>query len=191
MKTEGEIMSNKTRKGLFESVKVLREGEMLTSKEAKAFKQVIIKADEKDFSALEDTLLEAAENSSRVMEDINKLAELIYPEFEDQESAVQFVKANAQFQELEYIGFDVFQVRANNYGDEGTYLGKKAAFHAVITVKYEGIEYGFGFNKTQNTVSYKMDDEGPFYDNMKKKIKDYDKALEIIKYVVQYVLGVM
>jgi hypothetical protein len=187
---EGEIMS-KTRKELFETVQALRENEFILPAESKVFKQVIIKASEEDFDSIEDQLLEAAESSSKVMEEIGKLAEVIYPTFSTQEEAVAFAKENANFTALESAGFEVYGIRAKNYDDDGRYAGKSDAFHIIVKVNFEGSEYGFGFNLATKSVSYTIDGDGPYYDNMKSQLSEYDTAIKLIKFVIQYVMGIM
>lgn len=183
-------MSKTTRKELFNTVKVLRESEKILPAESKTFKKLIIKANEDDLKGIEEALYEAAQDSEGLMEDINKLAELIYPEFDTEEEAVKFVKENADFNTLEFKGFEIYDIFSRGYNDQGNYY-KEVVYHAIVKVEYGGSEYGFGFNKSQRAVSFTQDGEGPFYDNMRAKLDDYDKTITLIKYVIEYIMGVM
>lgn len=175
-----------TRKDIFNTIKILRENEQILPAESKMFKDLVVKANEEDLEAIEEALYEAAEESSPVMEDIHKIAEIIYPQFSSKEEAVKFVKDNANFHTLEFAGFDVFEIYDSSNGVEN----KEIVYHAIIKVKYDGSEFGFGYNKSQKNISFTQDGDGPFFDSIKVK-DDYDKALTLIKYVIEYVMGVM
>jgi len=182
----------KTRKELFELVKSFRENGFILANEAKVFKDLIVVSNEDGFNDVEDLLFEVAENSSGLLADINKLAELIYPTFENRQEAIDFAKDNSTFSQLEFVNFSVFEILERNpeYVQDSTPPTIVVA-HIVATVKYEGKEYGFGFNSKQKAVSYKKGDKGPFYDNISANITEYNVAIKMIKHIIQYIMGAM
>ncbi len=179
-----------TRKDLYKTVRVLRESGAFNESESEAFKKVIATANEEDFQQLEEMIMEAAEQTTAVGQDLIRLAELIYPEFAGQDEAKKFAQDNSNLEELEFVGYDVFQIKAPELNDRGRRVGKKEVYHIIARFKYENIEYGFGYNKNTNAISFSIDGDTPDYNNLKNKVKDYEKIITVITYFMEYAVGI-
>ena len=179
-----------TRKDLYKTIRVLQECGALNDNEADAFRKVVATSNQSDFKDLEDMIMEAAEQTSAIGQDLIKIAEMIYPEFEGQDEAKKFAQENSDLQELEFAGFDVYQIKAPKLNDRGQRVGKKEVFHIVAKFKHEGLEYGFGYNKNTNSISFSIDGDKPDFNNLKNKVQDYEKAITVITYFMEYAVGI-
>jgi hypothetical protein len=192
-KTEGEHMGN-TRTDLFSLVKSLRENNLITESDANVFKDVITKTDLEDYAAVEDMILEAAENMSNILVDLKILAEAIYPTFQSYKRALKFGRElTDKLSVIKLEGFDVFEVysQKNIYKVPKDQRHKLLVFHVIVNVEHNGTSYGFGFNKSQKAVSYKVGDKGPLFDNISNIPEDYEEVIMLISYLIQYVMDIV
>ena len=180
-----------SRKELYDLVKSLRESGFIFSDEADAFKEVISKSNTSDLDALHDTIMEAAEDSATVKQDIQSIAEVIYPTFSSENEAREFAKENLNISFLGLEGFDIYGIynRKSMYGVSAEDYVNHKVYHIIVKVSYSGELFGFGYNEAQNSLSYTIDSSGPYFDRVPPF--EYDKRIEFIKNSIEYTIGVL
>lgn len=177
------------RKELYNLVKSLKENQFIFEKEAEAFKSIISKSNNDELEILHDTIMEAAEQSTGLRSDIQKIAEVIYPTFKTEKEAAEFVKQNLSLDILTLEGFDVFSIldKRSMYGISADEYDNHRVFHIIVKVEYSGEVFGFGYNEAHGYMSYTIDGSKPDFSEVHSY--DYDKRIDLIKNEIEYTLG--
>lgn len=191
---------------MIEVIDSVKQDNIISSKEANILLELVKDSSDDISDVVEDYLIESIVDTQQLKDEIAAITTMIVMNSNsaspaglkrDIESIIRI--ANFRILTIEKVEIrEIFRSKSSimrqlyhqtQDEDRRAIIGRVS--HAIVKVSYDGHEYGFSYNPSSNSVSYKVDDMAIRYFKVDVDIaRDFDRLLQEVEDIIAHIIEV-